>query len=143
SDPNEPPFDPSLIEAAEAKIASMEGDYADWVGQTIEQLVQAHHRAVEEPERSLVHLSTINQVARELRGQGGMFGYPLITQFGKSLYDVTGDDNPPQAKLLDLIDAHINLIKVVTRQKIKGDGGQMGQQLLKSLSEAKKKFGQH
>lgn len=140
-DPNDPPFDPSLIQAAEQKIANMEGDYADWVANSIEELIQAHHRAVEEPERGVHHLSTINGIAHELRGQGGIFGYPLMTQFGKSLYDVTGDEPQISAQLLDLIDAHIDLIKVVTKQKVKGDGGSVGQQLLKSLAEAKQKFG--
>lgn len=140
SDPNEPAFDPALIEAAEQKIANMEGDYADWVANSIEELTQAHHRALEEPERGVHHLKTINEIAHELRGQGGIFGYPLMTQFGKSLYDVTGDEAQISAPLLDLIDAHIDLIKVVTKQKVKGDGGSVGQQLLKSLSEAKKKF---
>ncbi len=140
-DPSEPPFDPALIAAAEAKIATMEGDYSDWVAKSIENLAQAHHRALEEPARGLVHLKTINEIAHELRGQGGMFGYPLMTQFGKSLYDVTSEDASVSTKLLDLIDSHIDLIKVITKQKIKGDGGAMGQQLMKTLMEAKKKFG--
>lgn len=140
--PDDPPFDPKLIEAAEQKIANMEGDYADWVANSIEELIQAHHRALEEPERGVHHLGTINQIAHELRGQGGIFGYPLMTQFGKSLYDVTGDEPQISSQLLDLIDAHIDLIKVVTKQKVKGDGGEVGQQLLKSLAEAKQKFGQ-
>lgn len=138
--PSDPPFDPELIQAAENKIANMEGDYADWVANSIEELIQAHHRALEEPERGLVHLSAINEIAHELRGQGGIFGYPLMTQFGKSLYDVTGEDAQISPALLDLIDAHIDLIKVVTRQKVKGDGGAVGKQLLNSLAEAKKKF---
>jgi len=119
-DPSEPPFDPALIAAAEAKIATMEGDYSDWVAKSIENLTQAHHRALEEPARGLVHLKTINEIAHELRGQGGMFGYPLMTQFGKSLYDVTSEDASVSTKLLDLIDSHIDLIKVITKQKIKG-----------------------
>ncbi|NMM44518.1 response regulator [Rhodospirillaceae bacterium KN72] len=140
-DPNEPAFDPALIEAAEGKIANMEGDYADWVAHSIDELSQAHHRMVEEPERAVLHMATVHEIAHELRGQGGIFGYPLMTQFGKSLYDVTDEESQVSPQLLDLIDAHIDLIKVVTKQKIKGDGGSVGQQLLKSLSEAKKKFG--
>jgi len=140
-DPTDPPFDPALIEAAENKIAEMEADYSDWVAASIEELVQAHHRAVEDQASAVSHLNDINRIAHELRGQGGIFGYPLMTQFGKSLYDVTGQDAVASTQLLDLIDAHIDLIKIVTRQKVKGTGGQVGQQLLQSLDEAKKKFG--
>lgn len=139
SDSNEPPFDPAAIEAAEKKITEMEGDYADWVKDRIHDLIQAHHRAIEEPERSHVHMEEIHKIAHELRGQGGMFGYPLMTQFGKSLYECTQKGTYVTPQLLDLINAHIDLIRVVMREKVKGDGGQVGQQLLKSLSEAKAK----
>lgn len=142
-DPKAPLLDPDLIEAADNKIAEMEGDYADWVAETIEELTQAHHRAVEDTERASVHLTTIHDIAHELRGQGGIFGYPLMTQFGKSLYDVSFDDATVTPALLDLIDAHIDLIKIVTRKKIKGDGGETGKALMKSLAEAKRKFGHH
>jgi CheY-like chemotaxis protein len=139
--PDDPPFDPDLISAAGDKIAEMQGDYADWVAESIESMIQAHHRAVEEPEKGNVHLATIRDIAHELRGQGGIFGYPLMTRFGKSLYDVTGEGTNLSPALLDLIDAHIDLIKVVSRQKVKGDGGDVGEQLMQSLTEAKKKFG--
>lgn len=136
----EPLFDPELIQAAEEKIANMETDYADWVGESVEELQQAHHRAVEDPERAAVHFEKINAVALELRGQGGIFGYPLITQFGKSLYELTGEGATVTTGLLDLIDSHISLVKVVIGQKISGDGGETGRELLQSLAEAKKKF---
>lgn len=138
--PGEPLFDPELIAAAEEKIANMETDYADWVGESIDELQQAHHRAIEDPEKSALHFETMNRVALELRGQGGIFGYPLITQFGKSLFDITGEGMNVTTNLLDLIDSHISLVKVVITQKIAGDGGTTGRELLQSLAEAKKKF---
>ena len=33
----------------------------------------------------------INILAHELRGQGGVFGYRLISEFGESLYNGTGN----------------------------------------------------
>ncbi len=141
ADPSEPAFDPDMIKAAEDKIANMETDYADWVKESVDELQQAHHRAIEDPEKALAHFETMNRVALELRGQGGIFGYPLITQFGKSLYDITGQDAEIRPSLMDLIDSHIDLVKVVITQKISGDGGDTGKELLKSLIEAKKKFG--
>ena len=136
---DEPAFDPALIEAAEAKVSDMEGDYADWVSESIDSLVQAHHRAIEDFDNAEGHLAEINRVAHELRGQGGIFGYPLMTKFGKSLYDVSGEDTEITAPLLDLVSAHIDLIKVVMAQKIKGDGGAIGKELLASLNEANRK----
>ncbi|RED48131.1 response regulator [Aestuariispira insulae] len=139
---DEPAFDPELLEAAEAKIADMEGDYADWVAESIEKLVQAHHRSIEDmgDESCKEHMATIHSIALELRGQGGIFGYPLMTQFGKSLYECTDEESEATPLLLDLINSHIDLIKVVMSQKIKGDGGKIGKELMQSLHEAKMKF---
>jgi len=140
TDVNEPPFDPEMLKAAEDKIQNMETDYADWVKESIEELQQAHHRAVEDPEQAAEQFATLNTMALELRGQGGIFGYPLISQFGKSLYDITKESATVTPQLLDLIDSHIDLVKVVINQKIAGDGGETGRQLLQSLAEAKRKF---
>ncbi|MDX1736693.1 MAG: hypothetical protein R3261_00545, partial [Alphaproteobacteria bacterium] len=139
------PFDMALLDAAEAKVKDMESDYADWVTDSIEKLVQAHHRAIEymdDPKEQAVHIETIHSIALELRGQGGIFGYPLMTQFGKSLYDCTEEGTKITAPLLDLVSAHIDLIRVVMGQKIKGDGGRTGQELLNSLREAQDKHQQ-
>jgi CheY-like chemotaxis protein len=139
-DSNEPPFDPELLKAAEDKIQNMATDYSDWVKESIEELQQAHHRAVEDPDQASEQFATIHTLALELRGQGGIFGYPLISQFGKSLYDITNEHATITPQLLDLVDSHIDLVKVVINQKVAGDGGETGRQLLQSLAEAKRKF---
>lgn len=140
TDSDGPLIDPALIAAVEEKIASMEGDYADWVQVSIKEMGKAHRGMVKDPSTSEQHMATVNRVALELRGQGGIFGYPLMTKFGKSLYDTTMPGTDPSSQLLDLIEAHIDLIKVVMNQKIKGDGGPVGRDLLNSLKQAKKKF---
>jgi CheY-like chemotaxis protein len=138
--PDSAPFDPALLEAAEAKIQDMEGDYADWVAETLDQLTQAQNRCIEDLDAATPHIAQIRRIALELRGQGGIFGYPLMTQFGKSLYEQTHEDVDITIQLLELVKAHIDLIRIVTKQKIKGDGGETGKQLMTSLSQAKKKF---
>lgn len=140
TDSDEPQFDADLIAAAESKIADMEGDYADWVRESIEEMNKAHRTMSDDPSSFEQQMATINRVALELRGQGGIFGYPLMTQFGKSLYETTVPGADPSTQLLELIDAHNDLIKVVMNQKIKGDGGPVGHELMNSLAEAKKKF---
>ena len=83
------------------------------------------------------HLASINRIAHELRGQSGTFGYQLITSFGKSLYQETMD---PEMKVtegrLKLIEAHIDAIRNVFRNRITGDGGQVGLTLLHEIEDA-------
>jgi CheY-like chemotaxis protein len=75
----------------------------------------------------------INLVAHEMRGQGGTFGYPLITVFGKSLYDATKAPCRQDDAALQMVTAHIDAMRAVLRDKISGDGGEVGRQLFKAL----------
>ena len=130
---------PDMLKAAREQVVEMEEDYADWVGNSISQLEQAHNRIVENNADAPRQLDKIREVSRELRGQGGMFGYPLMTHFGRSLEEVAEASGRATEPLIDLVSAHIEGIKVVMREHIKGDGGQIGAELLKGLEEAKKK----
>lgn len=82
----------------------------------------------------------INLIAHELRGQGGTFGYPLITIFAKSLYDATKPPGPQDDAMIEIVKAHIDAMRAVMRDKIAGDGGTVGQQLFKALKAQIAKF---
>ncbi len=41
---------------------------------------------------------------------------------------------------VELVKAHVDGISAVTRQKIKGDGGEIGTELVKGLAQAKRKY---
>ena len=78
----------------------------------------------------------INLLAHELRGQGGTFGYPLVTTFAKMLYDFTGPEGRQEDSAVEIVKAHVDALRVVIREKISGNGGQIGKELLNSLNDA-------
>ena len=78
----------------------------------------------------------INLIAHELRGQGGTFGYPLITVVGKMLYQITGLGCPTDDNAIEIVKAHIDTMRVVFRDKVTGDGGEVGRDLLEALKKA-------
>lgn len=82
------------------------------------------------------HFDEINIIAHELRGQGGTFGYPLITLFAKSLYEATKQPRKEDDIALEIAKIHIDTMRAVIREDIEGDGGELGQQLFKSLKLA-------
>jgi len=135
-----PGFDAALIAAIEEKITDMEDDYTDWVGESIDELNKTYSNMVENPSASEQFMPTINRVAQQLHDQGSLFGYPLLTQFGKSLAESTLPGTEPGPQLLDLIKAHNDLIEVVMTQRVKGDGGKTGKDLVSNLSKAMETF---
>ncbi|MEC8776841.1 MAG: hypothetical protein VXX79_18575 [Pseudomonadota bacterium] len=67
----------------------MAEDYSDWVKETITNLVGALEEAQNSfdkaEEQMKGAMERINILAHELRCHGGVYGYPLISEFGKSL----------------------------------------------------------
>lgn len=139
--------DPELISDAEEKIQEMAGDYSDWVQHSIESLEKAHNALAvvppseddddEDSLRNRRHLSRISRIAHELRGQGGIFDYPLITALGRSLYAATKELYlPVTADRQKLISAHIDAIKTVFKNRIRGGGGEVGRELMREIASA-------
>jgi len=137
-------FDPQVIRAAEARIQALVGDYADWVESYLDSMADslAALRPSAKPLKSNCrHVENINHIAHELRGQGGTFDYPLVTAFGKSLYEATlHADMPITAASRKLMQAHIDAIRTVFKNRIQGKGGEVGAQLLLEIEQAVKKY---
>jgi len=137
-------FDPLVIRVAEERIQELVGDYADWIKKYISQMDESLG-ALEEMggvgDATPRLLATINRIAHELRGQSGTFDYPLITSFAKSLYQVTREDGSKiGANQRRLIAAHIDAIQTVFHNRITGDGGDVGRDLLAEIAAAVKKY---
>ena len=134
-------FDPLVIQAAEQRIQELVGDYSTWVSNYLDSITESYEALKHGGGRHQDHVLNINQIAHELRGQGGIFDYPLITAFGKTLFEATIDtDAKITENRLKLIEAHIDAIRLVFTKKVRGKGGEVGTALLKDIDRAVKKY---
>ncbi len=131
SEPGEIPV--GLIEEAEEQLERAALDFTDWALGYLAKLSDLCTEALMKPGRRDEYFHEINVLAHELRGQGGTFGYPLISIFGKMLYDVTGEGCSEDDNAVEIVKAHIDTMRAVLREKVVGDGGNLGRDLLKSL----------
>jgi len=140
-----PPFAPDILLKAQERIQEFAGDYADWVADVIRTLQRTMAALVKGEGDRDQYIATINNMALELGSQGGIFDYPLVTRFGKSLYTITLDLEPraDETKYLRLLMAHVDAIQTVIGQKISGDGGRIGKEILAVLQEAKRRYAPH
>jgi CheY-like chemotaxis protein len=133
-------IDPEVLKAAEGQLDRMETDYSDWVRGTVKQLVEAYDKAMADDRQRAAMISQINRISHDLRGQGTTFGYPLITVFGNSLFDCTTKIDKVPDKLLEFVKAHLDGITAVIRERIKGNGGPIGTELVESLERARERL---
>lgn len=129
-------IDPAAVEKAAAALAAMAEDYPDWVAKHIEQLRLHHARCVDTPGERARHYGAMREIAHDMKGQGGTFGYPLMTTFAASLYDFVGPNAGTTDAHVEIIKSHIDAMAAVIKERVKGDGGQIGQALTKGLKDA-------
>ncbi len=127
-----------LLEEAENQLERAALDFTTWAQDYLKELSDLCTEALEsevEDERGKF-FQEINLLALELRGQGGIFGYPLISTFGKMLYDTTYEGCRVNDDAVGIVKTHIDTMRAVLREKIAGDGGEIGRELLASLQKA-------
>ncbi len=88
-------------------------------------------------------MQAIRSISLEIKGMGGMFKYPLLTAFAKSLNDFTKDMGVPTPIQLDIIAAQIDALYVVMANRIQGSGSKVEMELLRALEEAARKYKHH
>jgi len=122
-----------ILAEAEEQLERSALDFADWAQDYLKELSGLCEKSLSNPEGRKGHFREINLLAHELRGQGGTFGYPLITIFAKMLYDCTWDGCPTDDDDVEIVKAHIDAMRAVLRDKVAGDGGETGRALIKGL----------
>ncbi|MDA0240720.1 MAG: response regulator [Proteobacteria bacterium] len=129
-------FPANLLAEAEEQLERSAVEFTDWALDYLAQLSKHCDAAMESGADRRKRFEEINLLAHELRGQGGTFGYPLVTVFAKRLYDFTGEIETIDEPAVEVVKAHIDTLRVVIRGKISGDGGAVGKELGDSLEAA-------
>jgi hypothetical protein len=78
----------------------------------------------------------VYMIAHELRGQGGSYGYPLVTKFGDQLCRYLDATDILDARSLVIVKAAADAIAVVINSAVVGDGGETGRKLGEMLDKA-------
>lgn len=126
------------LDAAAAVIARLAEDYPERAQQNIAELEGAFS-ALNADNREPSLLGALFAVAHNMRGQGATFDFPLVTEIATNLCMLLEDRERIDDALLDAIEVHIDSLKLVVTQPIKGDGGVEGAELLDGLRDVSAK----
>jgi CheY-like chemotaxis protein len=129
-----------LLEKAEEQLERASLDFTTWALEYISKLADLCTEALMEPGRRSRHFSEIHTLALELRGQGGTFGYPLVSQIGKMLFDLTTEGCREDDNAVEIVKCHVDAMRAVLREKISGNGGEIGQAVIKGLGQSISSF---
>lgn len=128
--------DEATLAKAEALIANLQDDYLVWAEEDVRHLSRALENLEAGPADVPAAVSELFRVAHDMKGQGGSFGYDLVTVVGDRLCryveSMKGNPTPGQLKVLRL---HVETMRLIIARRIQGDGGKAGSALVSGLDQ--------
>lgn len=126
-------MDPEVLDRAERAVEQLSDEYTGWAQQDIDGLRQAVDLARSDPAKAATAIADIYRRALDMKGQGGGFGYDLITTVGDLLTKfMEGRESLSERDFL-IIDAHVDALQAVLRDGVKGNGGALGSDIVEGL----------
>lgn len=121
------------LRRAEAAVARLTETYIDWAQNDVLAMRSALEAARADPGQISDHLTRLHGVAHNVKGQGGSFGFPLITRIGQSLCRLIRGRTQVSTIEIAIASAHVDAIALLLDKRVTGDGGETGQALAARL----------
>jgi hypothetical protein len=109
-------IDMAAVNRAEAAMEALKSEFTGWAQDDVRRLVAARDAFAATPDS--IARAGLLRAAHDMKGQAATFNYPLIARVAGSLSHLI-HDLPEHAELsLGLVDAHVNAIHVIYRDKV-------------------------
>lgn len=127
--------DLATLERAENVIASMADSYLEWVKEDLQRIDEAYKNLSTASGDRKKEAEAVFQIAHDIKGQGGSFGYDLMTVIGNELCRLIERVDTYGEAEVQAIKVHIDALKLVIKSNMKGDGGANGQALVAGIRQ--------
>ncbi len=127
--------DEAALARAEAVIANLRGAYLEWVRGDLARL----HDLLDEaralpPAAREEQMRQVFTVAHDVKGQGGSFGYDLMTRIGNHLCRYIERPEPWADARLDAVARHLEAMYRIIDERLDGAGGETGAALWRRIA---------
>jgi hypothetical protein len=138
----QPVFSEEALARADKTLEAMSGSFEKWLDADIAKLQAARIQAAEAGWTD-VAIDAIWCAAHDLKGMGGTYGYPLVTQLAASLCRLTETEAGKSAARANpaLVDAHVDGLRAAVRDRIASDAHPVGRALVLMLEAKVRELG--
>ena len=127
-------FEPGALDRANAAIARLKQAYvSEWAPASIDEMYEALAAAMRDRPGRRDQLQRMYRLAHDMKGQGGTFGFELLTDIGETMCRLTGDRDDFSDGEFVLLRAHIDAARRIVLDGLDGEGGEAGRELMASL----------
>ncbi len=130
------PMSQSMMQKAEGVLKKHTEAFSGNAKAEVEELSKAVDELAQTLDSHEESIHRIFQLSHNIRGQGGTFGYGLITDIAASLCNYVEELEKCDNSAITLIRAHVDAMRAVLMENAVGDGGKIGQEISKSLNLA-------
>jgi chemotaxis protein histidine kinase CheA len=123
-------IDRAAVARAEKAFTALKSEFSTWMEDDVARLLSARNHL--DATRTEKARDALFRASHDLKGQGTTFGYPLITRMAASLCRMI-EDRAPADLPLALIDAHVNAIHIVMRDRMKDGANATATALVQEL----------
>lgn len=116
-------LDAAAIQRAEEAIGELKVEFAGWINEDVNRLIEM--RDAYESQVNNERLGNLYRAAHDLKGQATTFDFPLVARVASSLCLLTDDTCVGMDLPIALIDAHVDAIKVIVRDRVKDPTNQV------------------
>jgi hypothetical protein len=125
-------IDPNAIAKAEEALKAMSAQFGQWLDDEIVKLEKAQ-ADIREQGYNAQTAEALYFRAHDLKGLGSTYQYPLVTRLAASLCKMMDDPAKRIAAPQLIVDAHVDAIKAVVRDKIQTEDHPVGKTLAETL----------
>lgn len=126
---------PQTLEQADKVLASLGNEYLSWVHDDLQKLQDIYDRlAATSAAEAKPVLQEVFALVHDMKGQGGTFGYTLVTIVGNMLCRLIERlEDRWRTSYLAVIKVHVDTLRLIIAKEMAGDGGKEGEHMLKGL----------
>ena len=117
----------------ETEINSLTGEMSEWISEDLERLLSAR-KAFQQNGHSEEIRATLYRAAHDLRGLGHPLGFPIVSTIAESLCKILKSKDITENTLEELVNAHVDAIRLVVKQQIRDADSGPGYELVNELT---------
>jgi chemotaxis protein histidine kinase CheA len=129
-----PAIDPDAIARAEQALAALSVEFAAWMKNEVTVLDTAR-KIINETGLDETSKAALFRAAHDIKGEGSTFGYPLAARIAASLCRLIDETNAAVSLPLTLVDRHVDAIRAIVRQDVRGEDDQIASLLAERLEQ--------
>jgi hypothetical protein len=133
------PLTSDMLKRAEGVVQKHADKYIDRAQEQIEGLVEAMRDAQAGIGDGKKSFEKIFLQSHDIRGLGSTFGYTLVSDIAASLCNFVETVEEADDGVMSVMNAHVDALRGMIGNKVIGDGGPIGREIIEGLAQAVEK----